>query len=119
MDALEEKMTGEDLRGLLDKHPHAAPLKEDNNAYLVSYKFDTGAEIAFDPRTKTKCSVFIEKLPARMQGKFPHIESYPPTQPSTALKRVSSALSDAPTLCKVDLPNAEVASELLAWVRWA
>jgi hypothetical protein len=112
-------MNGEDLRTLIDSIPSASHLTSDNNDYLVSYRFDTGAEVAFDPRTKNKCSLFIEKLPERMKDRFPHIETYPPTNPSTALRRVSSQLSSAAQVYKVDLPNMDIARELLNWVRWA
>lgn len=63
-------MQGEDLRAMLDADPNAAPLEQDNNEYLVSYRFDTGAELAFDPRTTTKCSVFIARLPERMKDRL-------------------------------------------------
>lgn len=112
-------MNGEDLKELLDGHKNAKPLSEDKNLYLVSYRFDTGAEIAFDPRTTTKCSIFIEKLPERMQSRFPHVELYPPTRPTTALKRVSHSLASSAQIFKVDIPNTEVAIDLLNWIRWA
>ena len=112
-------MTGEDLRALLNSLPHATLLKADNNEYLVSYRWDTGAEVAFDPRTTTKCSLFINKLPGRMEYLFPHIERYYPENPSTALKRVSTQLAEAPQLFKVDLPDQAVAARVLEWIRWA
>ena len=112
-------MRGEDLRAMLDLDPTVSALQQDNNQYLVSYRFDTGAEVAFDPRTSTKCSVFIDRLPARMKFKLGKIISYPPENPSTALPRVSLQLASTPQLYKVDLPSADVARELLAWIRWA
>lgn len=115
----ERSVRGEDLRAMLDADPHAAMLNRDNNEYLVSYRFDTGAEVAFDPRTTTKCSIFVAHLPERMKVRLGKIVHYPPESPSTALARVSSQLAGMKQLFKVDLPTHEVAKELLAWVRWA
>ena len=112
-------MQGEDLRAMLDADPNSAPLEQDNNEYLVSYRFDTGAEVAFDPRTTTKCSVFIAKLPERMKSRLGKIVYYPPESPSTALARVSPHLANTRPLFKVDLPSHDAAKDLLAWVRWA
>ena len=95
-------MRGEDLRAMLEADPNAAFLESDNNEYLVSYRFDTGAEVAFDPRTTTKCSVFVSKLPERMKHRLGSITHYPPENPSTALTRVSSQLADTRPLFKVD-----------------
>lgn len=112
-------MQGEDLRAMLDADPNAHPLGQDNNEYLVSYRFDTGAEVAFDPRTTTKCSVFVDKVPERMRSRLGAFKHYPPENPSTALARVSPQLASARQLFKIDLPSADVAKDLLAWVRWA
>lgn len=56
-------MQGKDLRDLLEAHPSAKHHLSDANDYLVSYRFDTGPEVAFDPRTTKKCSVFLAKRP--------------------------------------------------------
>ncbi|MFP3333398.1 hypothetical protein SB761_22045 [Pseudomonas sp. SIMBA_064] len=112
-------MQGEELRALLDADPHAVRLKQDNNEYLVSYRFDTGAEVAFDPRTTTKCSVFVSKLPERMKARLGKITRYPPESPSTALARVSPQLAGERQLFKIDLPSSDSARDLLTWIRWA
>lgn len=112
-------MRGEDLRAMLDADPNVAPLEQDNNEYLVSYRFDTGAEVAFDPRTITKCSVFIARLPERMKDRLGKVVHYPPENPSTALVRVSPSLASTRPLFKVDLPSHDAAIDLLAWIRWA
>jgi hypothetical protein len=112
-------MHGQELRVILDAHPHATPHKQDNNEYLVSYRFDTGAEVAFDPRTVTKCSVFVSRFPERMKDRLGKVTHYPPENPSTALARVSPQLASDPRLFKVDLPSIDAAHDLLAWVRWA
>lgn len=112
-------MRGEDLRALLDGNPNVRRLAEDNNEYLVSYRFDTGAEIAFDPRTISKCSVFVDKVPERMRSKLGAFTHYPPKNPSTALARVSPQLAGSRQLFRVDLPSQDVAKDLLAWIRWA
>jgi hypothetical protein len=104
---------------MLDSDPTASPHHQDNNEYLVSYRFDTGAEVAFDPRTTTKCSVFVNRLPERMKSKLGKIVQYPPENPSTALARVSPQLASSSHLYKVDLPSVHIAQELMAWVRWA
>jgi len=104
---------------MLNGDPNATPLEQDNNEYLVSYRFDTGAEVAFDPRTTTKCSIFIAKFPERMKGRLVRIVQYPPESPSTALARVSRQLASTHQLFKVDLPSHDAAKDLLAWVRWA
>lgn len=112
-------MRGADLRSILDADPVAVRLEEDNNEYLVSYSFDTGAQVAFDPRTTTKCSVFINRLPERMIHRLGKITHYPPQKPSTALARVSPQLAGSRLLYKVDLPSPDAAIDLLAWFRWA
>lgn len=112
-------MQGEDLRAMLDADPHAVRLQQDNNEYLVSYRFDTGAEVAFDPRTTTKCSVFVSKLPERMKARLGKVTCYPPKNPSTALARVSSQLAGERQLFKIDLPTSDSARDLLTWIRWA
>lgn len=112
-------MQGEDLRAMLDADPHAVRLEQDNNEYLVSYRFDTGAEVAFDPRTTTKCSVFVSKLPERMKDRLGKVTCYPPENPSTALARVSPQLAGEQQLFKIDLPSSDSARDLLTWIRWA
>lgn len=112
-------MHGEQLRQILDADLNAKLYLRDNNEYLVSYRFDTGAEVAFDPRTTTKCSIFVAKLPERMRDRLGEIAFYPPKKPSTALNRVSPQLAGSETLLKIDLPSIEVAKDLLAWIRWA
>ncbi len=107
-----------DLEKLLTITPNVVPLASDNNDYLTSYRFDTGAEIAFDPRTTTKCSIFVDKIPERMRYKLGKINNYNPGNPSTALARVSPQIASATQLFKIDLPSIDVAKELLAWYRW-
>ena len=110
---------GKDLKTLLDAYPYASEFLKDNNEYLISYRFDTGVEIAFDPRTTTKCSLFSEKIPERMRHRLGTIKNYPPNNPSTALSRVSPQLSSANQIFKIDLPSADVARDLVSWLRWA
>lgn len=112
-------MNGEELKNLLDSIPYAEFLKKDNNEYLISYRLDSGAEVAFDPRTSKKCSIFVDKFPNRMSARLGDVTYYPPVNPSTALKRVSIKLSDTHQLYKIDLPDKDVAFDLLSWIRWA
>jgi len=112
-------MQGKELRVMLDANPHAVPPEQDNNEYLVSCRFETGAEVAFDTRTTTKCSVFISKLPERMRARLGKVKHYPPENPSTALSRVSPQLASERLLFKVDLPSPDAAHDLLAWIRLA
>lgn len=112
-------MNGENLRALLASNPNARHLEDDNNEYLVSYKFDTGAVVAFDPRTTTKCSLFVNKIPERMLKHLGQVKCYGPNKPSTALNRVAPELANSSELYKVDLPSVNIADELLRWFRWA
>ena len=112
-------MHGEQLRQILDAEPNAKLHLRNNNEKLISYRFDTGAEVAFDPRTTTKCSIFVAKVPERMRHRLGEIDHYPPKKPSTALTRVSPQLANSQTLMKIDLPSIEVAKDLLTWIRWA
>lgn len=114
-------MKGSDIEAYLDALPHARQLNRDNNDYLVSYRLDTDAEVAFDPRTGDKASLFIALLPSRLLNTpgVSLVEKYPPKNPSTALKRVSPYLDGLSTKYRVRVQNQVDLERLVEWVRWA
>jgi hypothetical protein len=114
-------INGKDVEVYLNALLHASLLKRDNNDYLISYRFDTDAEIAFDPRTKNKASIFVSSLPQRLlssQG-VGAVTHYPPEQPSTALGRVSSQLNSLTEIYRIEVKTTEALSRLIEWQRWA
>ena len=100
--------------------PHAELIARDNNDYLVAYRLDTGAEVAFDPRTERKGSLFVEKLPQRLleTDGVSLADTYPPKNPSTALQRVSSNLHGLAVKYRVEVHNKKGLERLIEWVRW-
>ncbi|WP_461534734.1 hypothetical protein [Spongorhabdus nitratireducens] len=116
------KINGKDVEEFFKRHPHAELFKRDNNDYLISYKLDTGVELAFDPRTKNKASVFIGKLPEHLINSpgFGRLTTYTPDKkPSTALKRVSPQLDVLKEKYKIDIQTIEALSKLVEWHRTA
>jgi hypothetical protein len=63
-------MNGSDVDNYLNNFFFATLLAEDNNRYLISYRLDTGADIAFDPRVKgltgKEASIFVTHKPSRL-----------------------------------------------------
>lgn len=113
-------MQGKDLRDLLEAHPSAKHHLSDANDYLVSYRFDTGAEVAFDPRTVKKCSVFLAKRPPSDLYLSNDLVVYmDEDEPSTALRRVSTKLASARPLYRINLTDVVKAKQILDWVRSA
>lgn len=113
-------MQGKDLRDLLDAHPNANHHQSDAHDYLVSYRFDTGNEVAFDPRTVKKCSVFLAKLPpAGLYHPDDLVIYEDDDEPSTALRRVSIQLASTRPLYRVSLTDINLAKRLLDWARSA
>lgn len=113
-------MQGKDLRDLLEAHANAEHHLSDANDYLVSYRFDTGAEVAFDPRTVRKCSVFLaKKPPAGLYHPDDLVVYKDENEPSTALRRVAIQLASTRPLYRVNLKDLNLAKELMDWVRLA
>ena len=109
------KINGKDIEDYLNSLTYVSLLKRDNNDYLISYRLDSGAEIAFDPRTKKKASVFVGKLISKSLSSsgIGEITQYPPKNPSTALKRVSPQLDSLPIKYKVEVQTIEALSRLI------
>ncbi|AWH19217.1 hypothetical protein C1922_18805 [Stenotrophomonas sp. ZAC14D2_NAIMI4_7] len=113
-------MQGKDLRDLLEAHPNAKHHLSDANDYLVSYRFDTGTEVAFDPRTVKMCSVFLAKMPpAGLYHPDDLVIYEDDDEPSSALRRVSTKLASTRPLYRVKLKDPDLAKELLDWARLA
>lgn len=113
-------MQGKDLKELLEQHPSASHLLSDANDYLVSYRFDTGVEVAFDARTVRTCSVFLaQKPPAGLYNPDDLITYSAGENPSTALRRVSQRLASTRPLYRVKLRNIDLAKRVLEWARTA
>ena len=114
-------MNGNDVEKYLISLPHAKLNARDNNDYLISFQLDTGVELAFEPRTKTKVSIFVANLPVRLiaTGDISLEATYPPESPSTALERVSSQLSELTTKHRLQVYTHQGLERLIEWVRWA
>ena len=117
-------ITGPCINEYLKALPHASHLADDRKMKLTSYRLDTGAEVAFDPKTSTKGSVYIDKVPIRLcsSGEFGKVAYYQNgtlSKPSTALERVSKYLDSQPQVYKVDVKTLEGLEKLIEWVRWA
>ncbi|MFK0573750.1 hypothetical protein [Endozoicomonas sp.] len=109
------KINGKNVEDYLNSLSCAELLERDNNDYLISFRLDSGSDIAFDPRTKTKASIFIGTLPEELLtvtgiGK---VIKYPPENPSTALKRVSSQLDRLPIKYKVEVQTIDALHQLI------
>jgi hypothetical protein len=118
-------LKGSEVEEYLKMCGYAEELNRDNNNYLISYRLDTGAEIAFDPRVQgiegREASLFVESLPKRLinSGLVQLAERYPPKNPSSALRRVSHNLAELPELYRVRVINKDGLIKLVEWVRWA
>lgn len=114
-------MKGADIEKYLNSLTHATLLDRDNNDYLISFQLDTGVDVAFDPRTTGKASLFTEKIPMKLLAttSVSINKSYPPANPSTALNRVSSQLSQAKTLYRLEIKDSIALTRLIEWIRWA
>ena len=118
-------MNGLDVENYLKKCSFAKPLEEDNNRYLISYRLDTGAEIAFDPRVKglkgKEASIFVAHKPTRLlhTNDISLAAEYSAENPSTALGRVSKLLVNSPNLYRIRILNQTGLEELIRWIRWA
>ena len=110
------KIIGKDIENYLNSISEASPLKRDNNDYLISYRLTSGKEVAFDPRTTRKASIFIGVLPENLNeiSGIGEIVKYPPQKPSTALKRVSSQLDNLSVKYKVDLTSLDGLSKIIS-----
>ncbi len=96
-------ITGKFVEDFLNSQSYVSPLKRDNNDYLISYRLDNGKDIAFDPRTKKKVSIFIGKTSELVKA-IDGVSAYSnDKKPTTALKRVSIQLSDLPVKYKVPI----------------
>lgn len=118
-------MTGSDVENYLKKCPFATILEEDNNRYLISYRLDTRAEIAFDPRVKglkgKEASIFVAHKPTRLllTGNVNLAAEYNLENPSTALGRVSKLLESSTNLYRIRVLNHSGLDSLVNWIRWA
>ena len=109
------KIIGKDIENHLNAISEASLLKRDNNDYLISYRLVSGKEVAFDPRTTRKASIFIGMLPSNLNeiSGIGEVITYPPKKPSTALKRVSPQLDNLPVKYKVDITSLDGLSEII------
>lgn len=118
-------MTGSEVENYLNKCPFATLLAEDNNRYLISYRLDSGAEIAFDPRVKglkgKEASIFVTHKPRRLllTSDVNLAAEYNPENPSTALGRVSELLDSSTNLYRIRVLSHSGLDALVNWIRWA
>ena len=109
------KIIGKDIESYLNSITDAYLLTRDNNDYLISYRLKSGKDVAFDPRTKNKASLFIGKLPENLNESagIGDITIYPPKNPSTALKRVSSQLNNLSVKYRIEVHTIDALSKII------
>ena len=112
---LSMKIIGKDIETYLDSIESASLLARDNNDYLISYRLKSGIDVAFDPRTKTQASLFVGALPECLNSisGLGDIKKYPPKNPSSALKRVSTQLNNLSHKYKIEVHTIEALSAVI------